>query len=152
MSDISEMNEAEERLEKRSIDYKNIIMLILDYVVIVFSYVVTLMMLTELEYNYAALNYLYYIIRITPFYALTVAVIFYIFKLYLQDYSLIGIKEVRRMLFATFISVLVYAGIMTLTGSGFPPVFYIVGGMLQFLLTLLTRSFKKLISVDKVEQ
>ena len=147
-----EVESATDSAEKKpfKIDYKNFIILVLDYLLIIASYITAVLLLIETDYDLSALDYLFNIIRVTPFYALLTALLFFAFRLYLTDYTKMGIKEVRRMIIASFISIIGYAIVMNVVmGNDFPHVFFVVGGMLQFLLTMLIRCFRRLITVSK---
>ena len=144
--------EAAEKAEKKPfrVDFKNVIILILDYALIISAYLTAILLLVETDYDLSAIDYLFDVIRITPFYALVTALLFFAFRLYIPDYTKLGIKEVRRMIIASFISIIGYAIIMNFVmGNDYPHVFFVIGGMLQFLLTMLVRCFRRLITVDK---
>ena len=56
--------------EKFHVDVKNIFVLLLDYWFIIFSYIITLFLLAEIDFFLASLTYLCPVIAIAPFYAL----------------------------------------------------------------------------------
>ena len=152
IEEVIREEDEEEAAEKQPfrVDLKNVVILILDYVLIIASYLTAILLLIETDYDLSAIDYLFDVIKLTPFYALGTALLFFAFRLYIPDYSKLGIKEVRRMISASFISVIGYALIMNFVmGNDYPHVFFVIGGMLQFLLTMLVRCFRRLITVDR---
>lgn len=147
------INEAEgsENTEKKkiSIDIKNILVLFLDYCAIILAYLLSLMFLSEVDFYLASLTYLNSVIAITPFYALGVIVIFFVVGLYPDHYSRVGVREARRLLFVTAFSTVVYFFMVENMGEHFPSIFYVLGGLIQFMFTLGTRFFYRLTHPDK---
>ena len=81
---------------------------------------------------------------VTPFYALFCSIVFFVFKLYTKKPDSAGIKEARRIMVATFFTIVVYGFVMDLMGYDFPHAFFVIAGLLQFFMTLLTRFYRKL--------
>jgi FlaA1/EpsC-like NDP-sugar epimerase len=89
---------------------------------------------------------MYYICLITPFYAIFVSVVFYAFGLYSKNYKTVGIHEVRRLLISNFFMILFYVILMNLIFKvGFPYVFFLVGGLLQFTFSMGIRFLYRLL-------
>ena len=132
--------ETEDSSEKKKfkLDIKNILVLVLDYLIITGSYVLSLIFLAEIDSTYGAIPFLAPIITFTPFYALGTIVLYYIVGLYPADYDEVGIKESRRLIFVTAISVAGYAILMNnVSPEKFPHLFYIIGGTIQVISILL---------------
>lgn len=130
-----EVLEGKKVFKKHKLDLKNIIILIADYLFIIMAYVVSLMLLCPLAEEYLASPYMVDILIITPFYAMTLIIVFYIAKLYVPDLSLISIVEVRRLIVINFFGIIVYAIVMKLASMSYPYIFFLVGGLLQFIFT-----------------
>lgn len=131
-----EVLEGKKVVRKHKLDLKNIIILIADYLFIIMAYVVSLMLLCPLAEEYLASSYMVDILIITPFYAMTLIIVFYIAKLYVPDLSLISIVEVRRLIVINFFGIIIYAIAMKLIASvSYPYIFFLVGGLLQFIFT-----------------
>ena len=130
-----EVLEGKKVVKKHKLDLKNIIILIADYLFIIMAYVVSLMLLCPLAEEYLASSYMVDILIITPFYAMTLIIVFYIAKLYVPDLSLISIVEVRRLIVINFFGIIVYAIVMKLASVSYPYIFFLVGGLLQFIFT-----------------
>ena len=130
-----EVLEGKKVFKKHKLDLKNIIILIADYLFIIMAYVVSLMLLCPLAEEYLASSYMVDILIITPFYAMTLIIVFYIAKLYVPDLSLISIVEVRRLIVINFFGIIVYAIVMKLASMSYPYIFFLVGGLLQFIFT-----------------
>ena len=130
-----EVLEGKKVVKKHKLDLKNIIILIADYLFIIMAYVVSLMLLCPLAEEYLASSYMVDILIITPFYAMTLIIVFYIAKLYVPDLSLISIVEVRRLIVINFFGIIVYAIVMKLASMSYPYIFFLVGGLLQFIFT-----------------
>ena len=130
-----EVLEGKKVFKKHKLDLKNIIILIADYLFIIMAYVVSLMLLCPLADEYLASPYMVDILIITPFYAMTLIIVFYIAKLYVPDLSLISIVEVRRLIVINFFGIIVYAIVMKLASMSYPYIFFLVGGLLQFIFT-----------------
>ena len=140
----SEVVEEEGKKKKKQLDVYNIVLLVVDYIFIIASYVTALMLISELNYEFASLIYMNIVIMVTPFYALFCSIVFFGFKLYMKKPDSAGIKEVRRIMVATFFTIVVYGFVMDLMGYKFPHAFFVIAGLLQFFMTLLTRFYRKL--------
>ena len=130
-----EVLEEKKTVKRHKLDLKNIIILIADYIFIIMAYVVSLMLLCPLAEEYLASSYMVDILIITPFYAMTLIIVFYIAKLYVPDLSLISIVEVRRLIIINFFGIIVYAIVMKIAQMSYPYIFFLVGGLLQFIFT-----------------
>ncbi len=144
VKDTEETAEEGVKKEKKKLDVYNIVLLVVDYIFIIASYVTALMLISELNYEFASLIYMNIVIMVTPFYALFCSIVFYVFKLYTKKPDSVGVKEARRIMVATFFTVVVYGFVMDLMGYKFPHAFYVIAGLLQFFMTLLTRFYRKL--------
>ena len=139
-----EASEEDGKKEKKPLDVYNICLLVMDYIFIIASYVTSLMLISELDYIWATVYYLNIVVMVTPFYALFCSIVFFVFKLYSDTPAHVGVKDARRIMVATFFTVVVYGFVMDLMGYDFPHAFYVIAGLLQFFMTLLTRFYKKL--------
>ncbi len=148
VNDVAEGTEATEK-KKGKIDIKNILVLFLDYCAIILAYLLSLMFLSEVDFYLASLTYLSSVVTITPFYALGVIVLLFIVGLYPDHYSRVGVREARRLLFVTAFSTVVYFFMVEKMGEHFPSIFYVLGGLIQFMFTLGTRFFYRLTHPDK---
>ena len=128
-------------------DIKNCLILLFDYIFIILAYVVSLMSICPLDGRYVNGLYITMILIATPFFAMTVIIFFFIFKLYVNSLMDISVVEVRRLIIINFISIFVYVGVMTVLKIDFPYVFYLVGGLLQFIFTAGIRFVYKLLFV-----
>ena len=98
--------------KKFNIDIKNILILLIDYIAINVAYVVSLMSVTNVSIELLDIEYLTFIIRVTPFYAVFTIAVYYIFRLYIDDYKKISVREMRRLLISNFLTTMVYVLIM----------------------------------------
>ncbi len=140
----TEVVEEEGKKKKKQLDVYNIVLLVVDYIFIIASYVTALMLISELNDEFASLIYMNIVVMVTPFYALFCSIVFYVFKLYTKKPDTAGIKEARRIMVATFFTIVVYGFVMDLMEYDFPHAFYVIAGLLQFFMTLLTRFYRKL--------
>ena len=133
--------------EKFHVDVKNIFVLLLDYWFIIFSYIITLFLLAEIDFFLASLTYLCPVIAIAPFYALGTIFLYFLVGLYPEDYDTVSVKESRRLVFITFISVIGFSIILNkVSPEPYPHLFFVLGGMIQFILSMSIRFFKRLIT------
>ena len=142
VQDVQEETEvqAAEEVKKKKVDLKNVFMVVLDYLVIILAFMTSLMLVSEISFELSTLGYLNAVIRITPFYAIGVALIMFIFRLYPADYKSIGVSSVTSI---------AYFLIMENFVEHFPHVYYVLGGVLQFLLTSLIRFIYRLTHINK---
>lgn len=140
----TEVVEEEGKKKKKQLDVYNIVLLVVDYIFIIASYVTALMLISELNDEFASLIYMNIVVMVTPFYALFCSIVFFVFKLYTKKPDSAGIKEARRIMVATFFTIVVYGFVMDLMGYDFPHAFFVIAGLLQFFMTLLTRFYRKL--------
>ena len=140
----TEVVEEEGKKKKKQLDVYNIVLLVVDYIFIIASYVTALMLISELNDECASLIYMNIVVMVTPFYALFCSIVFFVFKLYTKKPDSAGIKEARRIMVATFFTIVVYGFVMDLMGYDFPHAFFVIAGLLQFFMTLLTRFYRKL--------
>lgn len=140
----TEVVEEEGKKKKKQLDVYNIVLLVVDYIFIIASYVTALMLISELNDEFASLIYMNIVVMVTPFYALFCSIVFFVFKLYTKKPGDAGIKEARRIMVATFFTIVVYGFVMDLMGYDFPHAFFVIAGLLQFFMTLLTRFYRKL--------
>ena len=140
----TEVVEEEGKKKKKQLDVYNIVLLVVDYIFIIASYVTALMLISELNDEFASLIYMNIVVMVTPFYALFCSIVFFVFKLYTKKPDSAGIKEARRIMVATFFTIVVYGFVMDLMEYDFPHAFYVIAGLLQFFMTLLTRFYRKL--------
>ena len=82
VQDVQEEAEvqAAEEVKKKKVDLKNVFMVVLDYLVIILAFMTSLMLVSEISFELSTLGYLNAVIRITPFYAIGVALIMFIFQ------------------------------------------------------------------------
>ncbi len=154
VQDVQEEAEvqAAEEVKKKKVDLKNVFMVVLDYLVIILAFMTSLMLVSEISVELSTLGYLNAVIRITPFYAIGVAIIMFIFGLYPEDYKNIGVSSVRRLIIVSFFTSIAYFLIMENFVEHFPHVYYVLGGVLQFLLTSLIRFMYRLTHIKKVDK
>ncbi len=133
----------------KKLDIKNICVLLVDYVAINVAYIVSLMSVTNVSIDLLDIEYLTLIIRVTPFYAVFTICLFFLFKLYLNDYKKIGVRQMRRLLISNFLATMVYVVIMLIVHGGFPSTFFLIGGMLQYLFTSGVRFLHRLVRVSE---
>ena len=134
--------------KKYSPDITNICVLLLDYIFIILAYVVAVMALCDISSFFYESSYLVFVVKVTPFYALFVSILFFVLKLYPADYNKVGLTEGRRLLIANIIAIFIYVIIMIVLKSDLPYIFFLVGGLLQFLFTLGIRFMYRLVRVD----
>ena len=151
VQDVQEEAEvqAAEEVKKKKVDLKNVFMVVLDYLVIILAFMTSLMLVSEISFELSTLGYLNAVIRITPFYAIGVALIMFIFRLYPEDNKNIGVSSVRRLIIVSFFTSIAYFLIMENFVEHFPHVYYVLGGVLQFLLTSLIRFMYRLTHIKK---
>lgn len=157
ISDVEKVQEAQEEAEvevteevkKKKVDLKNVFMVVLDYLVIILAFMTSLMLVSEISFELSTLGYLNAVVRVTPFYAIGVALIMFIFRLYPADYKSIGVSSVRRLIIVSFFTSIAYFLIMENFVEHFPHVYYVLGGVLQFLLTSLIRFIYRLTHIKK---
>ncbi|MBQ5475734.1 MAG: hypothetical protein IIT65_13915 [Lachnospiraceae bacterium] len=135
--------------KKFNIDIKNILILLIDYIAINVAYVVSLMSVTNVSIELLDIEYLTFIIRVTPFYAVFTIAVYYIFRLYIDDYKKISVREMRRLLISNFLTTMVYVLIMFIIHGGFPSTFFLIGGMLQYFFTSGIRFLYRLVHVSE---
>ncbi len=131
-------------------DVKNIIILLSDYIFIILAYVTSLMTLCEMSNTLTNAEYLINIVMITPFYALGVIVLMYIFRLYVNNSTVDMLVERRRLLIVNFIACIIYIVIMKIFKTNYPNSFYLLGGLLQLAFTSCIRFVYRLLFDKKV--
>ena len=76
----------------------DVLILLIDYIAINVAYVVSLMSVTNVSIELLDIEYLTFIIRVTPFYAVFTIAVYYIFRLYIDDYKKICDEENKQMI------------------------------------------------------
>ncbi|MCR5213835.1 MAG: hypothetical protein K6E10_05430, partial [Eubacterium sp.] len=104
-NDSSEaMSKKNQKSPKFKPDIKNLIILLFDYAFIILAYIISIMSISEINIEYVSLTYLIEIIRITPYYGLLVIVIFFVFKLYVNDLKPVSMLALEKLIISNFIS------------------------------------------------
>lgn len=147
VNETASVAEAGAEKKKYKPDIKNIFVLLLDYWFITLSYIFALLLLSEIDYSMLSLSYLSPVIAVTPFYALVTIVLYFVAGLYPDDYDKVSVRESRRLIFITALTVTGYSIVMKkLAIDTYPHLFYVLGGMIQFFHSLFLRYFKRIIS------
>ncbi len=116
-------------------DFKNLIILIFDYIFVLLGYIISLMTLCEVDAKFVNAAYLTTLVLVTPFYTLGMIVLMYIFKLYVNDDSVDLLIERRRLLIVNFLACIVYFAIMHFLDITYPYAYFILGGLFQLVFT-----------------
>ena len=116
-------------------DIKNLIILLLDFFFVILAYIIALMSLTEVDFKYVSFSYLANLLIITPYFSIGLMVVFFIFRLYINDKSPLNIRMLERLFIANVIGVVAFYVVMKFFGDSYPRIYYLVGGMLQFMFT-----------------
>jgi FlaA1/EpsC-like NDP-sugar epimerase len=126
----------ETKKRKFLLDKKNHLILLADFVFIILAYVISLMVLCEVDSTLINAVYLTTLALVTPFYALGTNVIMFFLKLYVNDDTVDFLFERRRILIVSFITCIIYVIIMRyINKMDYPYAYYLIGGMLQLVFT-----------------
>lgn len=88
-------------------------------------------------------------IKFAPFYAVITLIVFAVFRLYRSIWKFAGFDEFKRVFFALMILAGVHAVGITLLLRRMPISYYIIGSVIQFMLTVLVRFSYRFIILER---
>lgn len=127
------------KLELQRTGVVRLLLALYDYGVVVFSYFVGLYVRFDFNFGHIPEGYYNVFKSSIAFYAAGLVVIYWMFRLYNSVLRYVGFKEFLKVTNASFLSWLLYIVIIHFTFGRMPISYYLVGGVLQFILTLLIR-------------
>ncbi len=113
----------------------NILLLIFDIVAINFSYIFALFLRFDFVYSRIPERYISGFIKIAPVYTVFTLIVFYFLKMYKSLWRFASVEELLKGVYAFFITGIFHILITLFIFQRMPISYYIVGAILQFILT-----------------
>ena len=144
----------------RNFLHYNIWIVLLDVVAFSMSYLLTLYIRLYVNGIFRAGDYyLDYYWKYIPYYTLAALIVFFVFRLYGGMWQYAGLHDLNRLTSASFITAALNVGISVLVisfipgheenASRMPTSYYIIGAIIQFLLTTIFRFANRYIQEEK---
>ena len=112
-----------------------VLLICFDIVSVAASYFLALLLRFDFHYNEIPKDYLHEYMVTIPFYIAVVVVVFLLFKLYRSIWRSVSFVELRQLIIATCITIVIYVAGSWLIVGRMPISYYIFGIVLQFCLT-----------------
>ena len=123
-------------------------LVILDLMIVNFSYFFALWFRFDLHFSEIPENYLHAFVSFAPFYSILCLATFFLCRMYHSMWRFAGHVELTRILIATAVTFCIQTVGITFFFARMPLTYYAFGGMLQFvLLTALRFSYRFLLSI-----
>lgn len=128
---------------------KDLLFVVYDIVAVAMAYFLALWFRFDCRFSEIPDYYLMAWLKFTPIYIVISIVVFWLFRLYRSIWKYASFTEIKRIICASGVLMVLHTALITVLFYRMPISYYVIGGIIQFLMIVLVRFTYRFISMER---